>query len=518
MKHKKSFNRKPQGVSIFLVVASAALITALIVGSFQIMLIFNANQSIDQQVDAGALNVAKRVPEVTVPAPPIFNDCAGRGGQISVTNLSRVEGKAYLVNKNEEAMTADGEATDDSTRNAEQIHNEAQETNDALYHQLTSPAVLAHLFDALGVSGVRAFTEHGWETAYLNRGGQSNLTFDPKQFPGTNVSATPVNGTTPVNGSGSGNSGSFFPGYVPLNSNGMTFYFIPFKGQEMPHLIGGDLFTTNQGSPGGITNPIPNAFSAFGEAHSGSGTPLSAIAYAVANPQRQYRLAIPHAFISIQLENKAKWYVNNDLVKTTSYGFSSETQNGVKDYPLQYDGKLNGYASLGNEFGGGAGTIWQGLTSLPGNYQQALNKMVQRIQEVKSDFTLADLQSLLQKQQLKKSTSEYLIYPTYASADLTDPVIQITPAGQQSSTWLKLPRTLDGSQHKILDQGPLQDYPNYCWDMVTGSSCHDANHYTKLTGEVLWQPGTGFDQCLGELTINHITECHFEVECAPPSK
>ena len=184
-----------------------------------------------------------------------------------------------------------------------------------------------------------------------------------------------------------------------------------------------------------------------------------------------------------------------------------ETYQGIKGHKLKNSGRiLNGYASLGNEYK--TGTLAAALTALPGNHQEEFDRMLQRIKEIKHDFTMGELMSMLQKQ---PPAGMYIIYPTYSSADNTDPSIQILavdPNEPLPIPWMNTAIQMDGMPKPIVDETTQKDEPNYCWPQIIGGN-PDCEHFTTVSGKITWQPGTGFGPCLGELRATRVTASNF---------
>lgn len=506
----RSYQRSKRGASLALVAACAAGLMVLIFGCFQIAMLFSGARDVRNSIDACALNVSKRSVEMRVAPTPDFADCADSTGGIGLANVNRVWGKALLETANEIAMRSENVASQASTDNVNLAFENAQGINDSLYGTLADGRNLARFFSDLatnrtiglpGSNSISASTNDTWHTARIDRGAESNLAFAPQQFPpGARVS--------PPNSSHNGHA--LFSGYTPFSVGDKQFYFVSFRANEMPHLISDSYFEQNRidkDAVAGISNAIPNSFSVRGTTN-GTST-LTATAYAAANPQKEYFLSIPHAFVSIRFSNVARWFVNGAKVNETTYGFTTETQWGAKLIPLRCEGKLNGYASLGNEYKGGS--LWQALTVLPGDPSAALAKLVQRVQEIDPTFTEGQLRSLLQKQSLLPSVGTYLIYPIYKSADASFPDvnIDIAGAGNQKSAWLLAASRPDGLPKKVLTQEGERDVPNSDWQMIIGGHCSPGDHYTITKAQLDWQAGTGYTQHLGELRINHTTDCFF---------
>jgi hypothetical protein len=278
----------------------------------------------------------------------------------------------------------------------------------------------------------------------------------------------------------------------------------------MPHLISDSIFQPNRSDKAGIPgNPIPNAFMATGLASGGSNS-VTASACAQANPLQTYSLAIPHAFVSITFTNQAKWYVDNKMVNQTSYGNEpDEIQQGVKHYKLKTNQFLDGFASLGNEYQ--AGNLWMLYNIMPKSNQSPMQKMLQRIQEIQPTFTMAQLQTLMMQCQLSTAPSgRYLIYPTYKSADCTNPVMAIGAVGSANIPgWLQQVAVGDGDSKAIATESlNQQQMPNRAWCVINPPPSN-APKWALFSGVVDWVPGTGFQQCLGELRFARVTSCYY---------
>ena len=523
----KITSRNKRGASIFLVIAFAFMLVVCLVGAFQLIKLLGGSDELRNGVDAAALNVSKRAIEVKVSPNPDFKDCADTSGTISLANINRVWGKTCLINANVEAMTAEGLGTGQASGNADNAFASAQDINDRLLAQLTSRFTLGHNFDILAANrSVKMLgdnaqisssfgdqsqsssgnTDNVWPTAFVNRGGESNISFSGNQIPPGTTSK--INAVTLKNQ-------TYLQGYAPFTVNEKTLCFVPFVTNEIPHLISSKTFVSNQSDknplPGANNvNPIPNAFSGHGTSGNLPNS-LSAVAYAVANPQRQYNLAIPYSFVLIQINNTANWYVNAKKVNVTQYGFAPETQWGAQNAKLPCGGTLNGYASLGNEYK--VASLWPVITGLSGDPTPALLENATAYTGNTAQFFSSQLQGLLQKQSLIQATNNYIIYPAYQNPDLTNPTIQIGGDNGPLPPWLQKAMRAEGMMAPVVTQTGQRDMPNYDWQEIIpgnkGQKCTPGEHYAELTGVLSWQPGSGYTQCLGVFEIQHTTDCYF---------
>jgi len=517
-------SRTARGASIILVALFAIGLIILVFIAFQFAMVMGGSREVRNAVDAGTLNMAKRTQELQLPPDASFRDVANTSGQVGISNLSRVLGKAFLINANVQDMQNTGGLSAQATANADAAYQSAQTLNDNLCAALKNKQTLDNYFNdmalaknanLLGASAtVTSQTQDqqssnsqdqqkmtSFATAMVDRGDESNLSFAPSQLP-KGINVTPVQ---------KGNK-NYLQGYVPLTANGKEFTLPTFHLGEQPHLISDDYFQKNKSdTTGGIAgNPIPNAYRESGLVN-GSINSLTAAACAVANPQRQYTLAIPYGYTTITFVNIANWYVNGKKIKTTPYGNEPEQQYEIKHYqPLPTSGGfMDGGANLGNEFQ--AQNLWMLYNKLGGDHTTALNKMVQRMQEVDPTFNSAKMQTLLNQQNIKKSPTpiRYYIYPTYKSPDNTDPAITIADLSSGGApAWISK-AFAEGEFVPLTTEEPLKDDPNTNFETITGGKYTAGKHWTTFNGVINWKPGTGYNQCLGDLQIARVTNLYF---------
>jgi len=517
---RKLKHRTAHGASIILVALFALGLIILVFVAFQFAMVMGGSREVRNAVDAAALNIAKRSIEIQVPAVAGFRDVANTQGNVGLSNLSRTWGKAFLINANVQDMQNTGQITDAATANGNLAYEAAQTTNDAICNGLKNKGGLDNYFNdmamnknatLLGGSSIvtsqsdQAAQNKDFATAMVDRGDESNLSFSAAQLP---------KGVT-LTGVKRGNN-EYIQGYVPFMTNGKEFCVPTFHLNEQPHLISDDYFTKNRSDLAGLPgNPIPNAFKESGLA-SGTNNSLIASACAVANPQRQYTLAIPYSFVAISFSNQALWYVNGKKVAQTSYANEPQQYFQVKHYqPLPNGGFLDGSANLGNEYK--AANLWMLYNALQGDHQTPLLKVVQRVQEIDPTFTMQRLEGLMQSQALKAGTNtppvRYLIYPTYSTPDCTSPKIQIADSSSGNiPSWLARAAMGEGMGMAVSTEDSEKDIPNTCLEQITGGKNPSGKHWTILSGIIGFQPGTGYGQCLGELHIHRATNVYFTDE------
>src|SRR5579883_2192690 len=93
-RYRRRDNRGIAG--IFFVAAMAVVLVLLIWCGFQYALMLKGSQQVRHSTDAAVLNIAKRAPEVTIDAYPLYYDVADSHRKIGLSNINRVWGKALL--------------------------------------------------------------------------------------------------------------------------------------------------------------------------------------------------------------------------------------------------------------------------------------------------------------------------------------------------------------------------------------------------------------------------------------
>jgi hypothetical protein len=496
--------RRGRGASIALVALFAVLLILAAFGLFQFYTLTGGSRQLRNAVDAACLNVAKKVCEVKVASLPEFRDCADSQGTVGLATINRIWGKCLLINANVEAMQTEGSVTVQASGNADVAYSLASGLNDQLYGSIVDNNLLDNYFREIAVKRGTALI--GMDTpvdriktddvriAMVDRGRESNLSFVASQVPkGVKIEGVSVG------------SKSYLAGYTPLKVNGKNFCFMSFCSGEMPHLISEGTFEKNTALAMPLEssgNVIPNAFRSFGEATGAKGK-LTASASVVTNPQRQFELAIPRAFVTIQVDNLSRWYLDGKMVAVKPYYFKPVTLNEIKNMPMKNGKVVNGFASVGNEYSSG-GTLWQIINAVPGDKQEPLSRMVQRIQEIQPKFSLQELQKLLMSQTYNQKSSKYFLYPLYQDNSYTNAQIKIAPIDGDLPGWLNIVELSDGAQLTVAQEDKLIDKPNYAWALEPG-----VIKRAELSGKYLWKPGSGFGQSLGELQLARTTDIYF---------
>ena len=106
-------------------------------------------------------------------------------------------------------------------------------------------------------------------------------------------------------------------------------------------------------------------------------------------------------------------------------------------------------------------------------------KLVQRINEFKPGFTLAQLQTLMQSQPLNPELGKYFHFSQY--------ILRRTPRNQPSKwqvTRAQLPPWLSpglgmGNEKPLVTEPMVKDKADYCWDIITEGKVASGKHWTK---------------------------------------
>jgi hypothetical protein len=502
-------HRQASGASLGLVAAAALLIVVAIVAGFKLMVYLGSSQELRNSVDAAALNVSKRAVENKVPCGmgTGYDDVADTTGNVGLTNINRVIGKAYLINANEEQMKMTGSDGGQGAANAMQSYGQAEHILGGLYSILTSKdAADVHFKQIsqgkpaklLGEAGTISTNKNSdWAVAWVYRGEESNLQVDKLALP-QNANPNLIQMK---------DSSYYMQGFNPMKANNENFCFTTFHVGEAPHLISNGFFGQWQTPVANAINPIPNAFKEAGNID-GSQLAITATACAVANPMRKYNMTIPHSYVTISIENIAKWYVQGGLYAITPYTFETGKVWQVKSYKIQKPGKglLNGYGTLGLEYQ--PPTLWHAMhDALPGDHTVVVNTLLQRIREFCPGYTAQNLQQLLQSVPLTAGNNSWFIFPTYTQPDLTDPTVTVQPALGALPGWINKTGP-EGIGHTIMTE-TAHDFPNTCYSNITGGPYPTDKHWTDELGTITWTPGTGAAQNLGSLNIMRVTTVTF---------
>ncbi|HEY9731048.1 MAG TPA: hypothetical protein V6C89_04000 [Drouetiella sp.] len=512
--------RKSRGSTLGLVAMCAFLVIIALVAGFQMMVYFGSSQELKNSVDAGSLNVAMRASEIRVPAPREggYDDVADCNGRVGISNINRVWGKAYLISANSQDMSATGYSNGAVADSANSAYRLATRLNDQLYNALTSGASAdVHFNQMAGAKPAKLLKTGGdvssnhdteWSTACMYPGEESNISFDPPSLPpGARPNQIKMNDKI------------YLQGYNVMEADGRKFIFTTFHSNEAPHLITvGTFEKAKNGSITSATTPIPNAFKTAGQIN--GKLALNAAAAAVANPMLTYQLQLPRAFVEVVITNQATGQVQGTPLRPVWYSPSTGqrlmTPKNI-DLKPPGKGKLTAYGILGQEYTDL--TLWGAIYALPGDKSAVMTKFLQRIREMRPGYTDTQLKKLLQKIPMPSDAAKlhaYIYCNDGCNAAGTLPELQYAmtwedDSGDEHSTGL--PSFIPGAvaEGSSKDVGTEQDGANghnTAYSTILGPYPTDI-HSASEWGTVSWQPGTGFLNNLGVMTIARTTNLNF---------
>lgn len=518
--------RSRRAATMGLVIVLSFVLVLLVLAFFYFGLSFGASQETRNAVDAGALNVGKEVLSLTIspdkskPGEDQFEDVADTQGKFGLTNINRAMAKALLVNLNLQAMSEQGQSTGEAERHADLVFAGAESISARLADTIKKSENLYPLFDAISSQNsaqmlgsqvnIKSLPGEKWNNSYVDRGAESNMLTDQGSFPATqankNISLVKAK-----------DSQAYLPGYTSIEVGRHNFNFIPYKKDERPHLIAAALYNSNkvENTPlSGWKNPLPNAFSTHGQSTRKNSSEHDAISFVQTNPQRTFKFSIPHSFIRIKLDkNNLKFRVNGmshpeadmqyDFVppKSTSNTFPDGV--GV--------GTVSVSATVGLEYV--PPTLFQAIYALPGDHSNVSTVLLQRCREFKPACSEAELNQALSACALQAGINEYLIFPV--GDDKEGKNIKLAAAASTSAAaqapWLKKDARPDGKEMAIANEfvGPIPQpspAPNIAIVSLFGPGVPVfLPSFITEFGVESWTPGTGYDQCLGELRIERET-------------
>lgn len=397
-------SRSSKGSTLALIITCCVLLVALMFGIYELSMLFGGGQEIRNSVDSGALNVGQQTLSFKTSAQDNdehqFDDVADSKGEFSLSNINRVWGKVLLVYLNASSMNRRNTATTSTAGNADLLYKAAERISDRIQAQITDPERLKPFFEKMTQqnstrmigpsSAVKASADSFLNTSYVDRGAESNINFDPAQLP----PETDPNAIKGVKGS---DNNLYFPGYTGFQLLDKTLYLIPFKANETTHLVSTVGFSANTlpAKPlPGWSKPLPNAFSAQGQIPTANGKTSTSISYVQTNPQRSFSLSIPHGFVRITLH---KPLAKVSIGIPGLFKFKTSSENYTYTHHQNDYLPPNVIANLGYEVSSRRPSVWECLYVQFGNpgYEAEKKILVQRLKEIKPDFTEQQLQPLL---------------------------------------------------------------------------------------------------------------------------
>ena len=549
--------RDNRGSMAILIVGCTFFLIILAVGIVQIMLILGGSHEVQDAVDAGTLNVGKKSVLITTKtgngvanqlgnmigqvlggknsalgqgAQTLFNSVlGGMGGpesqfndvldendSVGLTNVNRIWGKALLAAMNNKQMHDANLATSDSDSHVDSMYGAAKSISDRVSDQLTNPKNHYNYFAELSrksstrmstnnsKSQVIPDTKSGWDTACMERGEESNLLIEQGQLP-EGFKADDPNFTK------KSDDGKFrFKGYTALNVGGKDFPFVPFKTKTQPHLVSEKTFADNLIKTKPLQfwqKPIPNAFACQGRLNDPNKPDQKeqrARSFVIANPQKDYPAQFPHGFLKFQVDDNDliwnQWPVPGEVGKDTYSSFPLQQRSHT--FIIFGLGTLDVQAFVGNEYT--PPTLDKALNSFNGDTDEIKKNMVQRIAQIKPGYKMSDLDDLLSSTWMVPGDKEFFIFP-----DSKGEIRAMTRAFAMATNVLWLPLSdnePDGKETEMGDDQSFPMVPNFCtWQTKSVLGLSGGAAVAIAEGKFFWQPGTGWNGCLGKVRVKRKT-------------
>lgn len=507
---KRNQNRNQNGAALGLVIVLTLVMSMLVLAFFRLTLCFGGADETRNATDAGALNAGKQsfVFNVRANSPDEhqFDDVADKNGNFNLTNINRVWAKAMLANINVAAETASGHASALATVHADQLYKAADSISGRLSEQLNNPKNFYDAFESitkdnnarmLGANAkVAALKDSGWSTSEVDRGQKSNINFKAEQLPlGFNNS---------LFNPASVSDGMHIPGYQAIPVLDKKFYLVSFNKDERTHLSNPEKFdgNTNSAKPlDGWKNPVPNAFRVHGQTLGQDSIAQQAVSWVQVNPQKEFDLSMPHSFIRVKLQDNKLIFQNLTSGDTREDSYSYMPKD-VTEVLAAGTGALTVTAHVGLEFT--PPTVYQAIYGVPGNHEKVTQVLLQRCREILKDYSADQLLALLNKTPIQPGVSDYIIYPVGKTALAMGPATMAS----QSANWLTnlIQAQADGQKQTIgtghCSQPNFVDSPEL---HGVGATAVPGTATLDESSQEDWTPGSGFDGCLGELSVSKTT-------------
>ena len=508
--------RNKRGAMMGIIIGAALVFIIVAIAVVQISMLIGGSREVSNAVDAGTLNAGKKAVQLKTSAnfgdESQYEDLKDESSEFGLTNINRVWAKALLCRMNNKAMKDAGQSTGTSDSHSDSLWSAAESISDRIADKLNDASNLHPFFMELaGKNTVRMLGDtanvkvdsaaNGWTTSLMDRGEETNIVVADGQFPdGFTESDAKMTKKTDDNK-------TRFKGYTNITVMGKNICFVPFKLKQQPHHVSEKTYTENTLSLKPFDawkNPVPNALSCQGKTEDQKLGTQKARSFVLTNPQKDFDLAIPHAFIKVKFEdNTAHWYINGIPAPNSSYDFHTDVQ--TRNYPCG-TGNLNITATLGNEYM--PPTVWKGIFALPGsNYDAVNHALLQRCKEIKPDFSEGDMDAMLNMCPIL-GTQEFVIFP--------DPTgnLRCTPKAMAPglAPWIHTDHDADGSEEEIVDD-ECWFIPNFVVAIPQGLGAKPLPSWCVTYGSLKWKPGTGYDGCLGELRIERETSIFANGAC-----
>ena len=315
----------------------------------------------------------------------------------------------------------------------------------------------------------------------------------------------------------------FLKGYENLDFGGSSVWQVPFLFENKPHMVSKTDFNTAKTNAAGWSNPVPNAFSAEGVASQPGKPAEKGMSWMITNPRQTYKAAIPHTFIRLRVEKpKVNWQFVPLAFPVTyftdTYGFTPETKSSP---PAPAGGPLCATVQavsveLGLELAPLLATGIDGMIFAPPvsggepYLQQELvarcNEMITKVGTTVSagDVHAALANPLCTAALVSGQTQDFALYSPDGQTLRCMPIIGGAVTDPQVP-WLSLiaNNAPDGSEKKKGTSIPIPGPFLFTPVIVPDPFC--VQNFALGTGTIekslYWQPGTGFNGCLGKIRV-----------------
>ena len=422
--------------------------------------------------------------------------------------------------------------------------------SDQLSEKLTQSPNLHNFFsDLSGANSVRMIgtasrTEvlpgKGWTASLMDRDAESNITLagtpSDRFFlpPGFNLSTSCTTKCTRNPVPNDVTNTYFLKGYAPLQIGSNTFWQVPFKWDDKPHLVSSTPFnaSTFAAKPINWQKAVPNAFSVEGQALKNGALGERASSWVLSNPRQPFKLSIPHSFLHVKVdEMKVHWYyyvpLRVEMGARRTYGFIPETMTGTpapaagilcatvnpppQEAGLDVVGNSVDDVIFGRPFGN--------TSRVEGYMVNRCNEMISKpgvtISASKMHSVLSDPLTIAE---LIANEKDFYIYSEDGASLVCQSKTRVLATGP---VWMKLlvNKEPDGNESKLIDDAtmpggiPIPHVPTpdpFC------SPTPGVNLSLLMWDkDVYWKPGTGFNGSLGDIRVKRWNEIHTVGVCNP---
>lgn len=576
MKFNRNNRKRATGSAITFGVTLALILVSIGIVFFLISMFMGGQKETKNAVDAGMLNVGKKVmDEVRVKLLPTPNEAFLYGDvcnddsssytyipkkgwyEASLRRINRIWAKALLIAINAEAADREGHGGQGKS-NAQQAYSGAQAISDRLAAEITDKSNVYPFFDDLARqnsvrmigsdAAVRALKGDLWQTSFMDRGRESNVTCAPPEYtlpPGLTTADYPglVMASTRKQLPDSGKNLWFLKGYSPIKAAGKTFWQIPFVYGQEPHLVSQRDFDPQTLKAAPIADwsiPIPNAFAGEGIAKGGSGatgkTAQKARSFVLSNPGKPFKAAMPHSFVKIKFDKMySHWWFFPfspafDPVEhgdPQEYFFKKpEIQAGPK---MPLGGAFCEYVQASGNVPMGMEVCWRTMDDVlytnPGGGNATidaylLNRCNQMVGKVGKVVTRDELHDVLSNPltivylMAFGDKEEYYLYTADGEK------LEIAPKywAYIRAPWIALLEFQSGGEPEGTEQtivdgsdciaGLTPNFPVSAKPLPKCVLVPVPFGWAKWKKSVYWTPGTGYTGCLGKLRVKRWTDVY----------